>query len=262
MPDTRLPILFDWQPRYSKSTSSLPSETTPQYLPDQAIWGQPKRSRSRQIITVMREYIFNHPLPLPPVNLHPSPSPACPPIPAQRPSDQYQHRSRTAPVLYPPDELFLQMIRRRSASARLEETRIQEEQKCKSELVTRLAIASAVPPMYFDAPPEYTSPKSDVPAARRHSTSRIYRIVALESSPHIIPRGTITKFREDELFLDEHLKLQIDQTIAQYASISVTEPSPLASPDGGSTIISPIYRPYLRREDGTRDESPRLCSRG
>lgn len=262
MSNTRLSIPFDWQPRYSKSTSSLPSETTPQYLSDRSIWGQPKRSRSRQIITVMREYIFNHTLPLPPVNLHPSPSPGCPPIPAQRLSDQYQHKSCTAPVLWPPDELFLQMIRRRSASARLEETRIQEEQKCTSELVTSLAIASAVPPMYFDAPPEYTSPKSDVPAARTHPTSRIHRIVALETSPHIIPRGTITKFREDELFLDERLKLQIDQTIAQYASISVTEPSPLALPDGGSTTISPIYRSYLRREEGTGDESTILNFRG
>ncbi|KAK5089587.1 hypothetical protein LTR70_007224 [Exophiala xenobiotica] len=250
MPNNRLSALFDRKPRQSKSTSNLSSKVTTQYLPDPPVWRQPRRSQSRQTVTVMQDYNLNKPLPPPPAHPPPPPPPSHPLIQAQRPFGQYQHRSSTAPVLYPPDELFLKMIRRRSASARLEETRIQMEQKHDPELAMCLALASAVPPMYFDAPPEYTSPDSDFPAATTAFTSRIPGITPPETSPRVRSRGTITRFREDELFLDERLKLQIDQTMAQYACIRVTEPSPMASPDAASTIVSPmndIDHIYLER---------------
>lgn len=259
MPNNRLSALFDRKPRQSKSTSNLSSEITTQYLPNPPVWGQPRKAQSRQTLTVMQEYNFNKPLPPSPAHPPPPPPPAHPLIQAQRPLGQYQHRSSTAPVLYPPDELFLKMIRRRSASARLEETRIQEEQKHDPELAMSLAIASAVPPMYFDAPPEYTSPGSGFPAARTAFTSRIPRIPPLESSPHVRSRGTITRFKGDELFLDERLRLQIDQTMAQYASIRVTEPSPMASPDAASTIVSPmndIDHIYLERRKQKKKAQP------
>lgn len=231
MPNNRLSVLFDRKSRHSKSTSDLSSEIIPQHHPGQPEWRQSKRSQPRQTPTVMQEHGFNKPLPPPPAHTAGQ---------ARRIVGQHQHRSSTAPVLYPPDELFLKMIRRRSANALLEEMRIQEERKHDPGLAMSLAIASAVPPMYFDPPPGYTSPESDLPLARAAFPLPGPRIIQLEPSHHLQSRGTISRLKEDELFLDDHLKLQIDEAIAQYASIQVTGPTPVTSPREASVMVSPM----------------------
>ena len=244
MPNNRLSVLFDRKPRQSKSTSDLSSEVTHQYQPGGSECRQPNKSQSRHALTVMQEYNFRKPLPPPP----PPPPAARPPVQSRRPIGQHQHRSSTAPVLYPPDELFLKIIRRRSADARLEEMRLDEQQKSDPELAMSLAIASAVPPMYFDAPPAYTSPDSDIRPARASMPPYALWTEQPEPLSRLGPRGTITKFKDDELFLENHLKLQIDETIAQYASIRVTQPSPMVSP------INDIDHMYLERRKQKRRE--------
>lgn len=255
MPNNRLSVLFDRKPRHSKSTSNLPSERIPEYQPAQPEWQQPRRSQSRQTLSVMQEYNFIKPLPPPP------PLPTHTSNQTRRPIGQHQHRSSTTPVLYPPDELFLKMIRRRSASARLEEMRIQQEQKNDPVLARSLAIASAVPPMYLDAPPEYTSPESEFQPHEVNTAPRAPWITQTGPSPrHTGSRGTISKFREDELFLDNDLKLQIDETMAQYMSVSVTQPTPVASPPDMSDIVSPmndIDHIYLERRKQKKREQRR-----
>lgn len=143
------------------------------------------------------------------------------------------HRAGTTPLINPPDELFLSMIRRRSANARLEQycTSTGDESpngSCrKDELPTPVAVAGALPPQYFELPPEYESPQQ---------TQRLW------SPPPIRSTATITKHRSTELFIENDLRLQIDQAIADFGGFNLTEATPVhvSTPESEDYTVSPI----------------------
>lgn len=226
MPNNRLSVFFDRKLRYSKSTSNISQDVTPQPPIEDAQRTKTQRPKSGAGFSVMYEYQFEKPLPpLPPLK---------PATYAARPAHQY--RSSTTPTIHPPDELFLSMIRRRSANARLEDTLIESQTSYThdSQLDQRVALASALPPTYFDLPPEYYSPE------REDSSSAVPR-----HSASIVPMrvSNDTKAKEDQLFL------QINQAITQYSTIQVTEPTPV-SPRDASMLVSPlndIDRVFLKR---------------
>lgn len=231
MPNNRLSVFFDRKPRHSKSTSDLSEAFVPGFEHHEPQWRTPKKRKSKESLTVLQEYNFK-PLPPPPQTV-PQVHPPRPPS---------QHRASTTPLMHPPDELFLRMIRRRSLDARLEELRIEEEQHHRrqlqhhqrhdTELDMRLAFASAIPPIYFDLPPEYASPEkySQPTIPPRHPGRE-------KTKPS--PRAA-SKTRGDRPFLYDPLNVEIDATIAQYTSIRVTEPTPTDSPRESATMVSPI----------------------
>lgn len=217
MPMDRLTVLFDRKPRHSKSTSNLSDVADSQGLavPSQR-W---KRSKSRGRLSIMFEHRVG---PVPPQPKHAPPPP--PTAGAVSPM-----RASTTPTMHPPDELFLRMVRRRSANARLEEQRIQNEldsiEKCSNwpdTIPTPVAVAHALPPQYFELPPEYESPQR------------------MRASPPIQTRATIARLRDSELFLEDPLKAQIDQTIADFRGFRLTEATPLPTPTVDEALVSPI----------------------
>lgn len=228
-------MFLDRRPRYSKSTSNLATDLQQLSTPSGSVHSyatQPKYSRSRETLTVTREYNFSEPLPL-----YPPTKPL-----AQAPRLPSQNRSSTAPIMHPPDELFLKMVRRRSANARLEEMRIEREmaQKNDPELAMSLAIASALPPAYLDRLPTYTSPEEVTKPPFPWGGPAHGKEFRVEPPPVERSQAVITKFKQDELFLDDPLRLEIDETIAQYASFQLTEPTPVVSPQNVSMDISPM----------------------
>lgn len=238
--NNRLSVFFERKPRHSKSTSQLDASFSSSSLVTQQQSHQPRMSRSRDTMTIMHEYNFGRPLP---------------PLPPQssRSSNRSTHavsrphaqtRAGTAPVLHPPDELFLKMIRRRSASAVLQEsTRWPRDDQEDQEVAERLAFASAVPPVYFDQPPEYT-------AYDTHAESRIDTPQRSHTKLAVAPH-TYNRSRHDELFLT------IDETIA---SFKVTQPTPVDSPQPYDHIVSPmndIDQLYLERRRRRKHQNRR-----
>lgn len=229
MPHNRLSVFFDRKPRHSKSTSDLSDHYIPDNVNASTQWKLPKRDKSKERLTVLQEYNFK-PLPALPPAMPSTHSPRAP----------SQHRASTTPLMHPPDELFLRMIRRRSLDARLEEMRIEQTQqqrqqqylqKNEQELDMRLAFASALPPTYFDLPPAYSSPQqlSQPPIPDRHP-GRGRRDTA---------EGQAFRAEQDDFVDDDPLRVEIDETMAQYTSIRVTEPTPTDSPQP-SNLVSPI----------------------
>src|SRR3954447_8208539 len=97
MPNNPFSMFLDRRPRYSKSTSNLATDLQQLSTLSGSVHSyatQPKHSRSRESLTVTREYNFSQPLPL------------CPPTkpPARAPRLSNQSRSSTAPIMHPPDE--------------------------------------------------------------------------------------------------------------------------------------------------------------
>lgn len=267
MPNNRLSVLFDRKPRHSKSTSDLSEAIVPEFDNYQPQWRTPKKRKSKEALTVLQEYNFK-PLPPPPPKTVPKivPKTVAQTVPQkQLPRAPSQQRASTTPLMHPPDELFLRMIRRRSLDARLEELRIEQEQHRRQqqqlsqrhdpELDMRLAFASAIPPIYFDLPPEYASPDNySQPAIPPRHPGREKRNTS--------PRAS-SKARNDELFLHDPLNVEIDATIAQYASISITEPTPTDSPRESATLVSPINdidHMYLERRKQRKTQERKKVS--
>lgn len=227
----RLSLLFDRKPRHSKSISNL-DISTESLLRSSQQTQKPKTYRGRDTLTVMHEYNFGRPLP------------PLPPQPTQSSSRSAkatprisQARAATAPMLHPPDELYLKMIRRRSASAVLEDTQAWlRDDREDQDIASRLAFASALPPIYFDQPPDYTEYTAySVHANPKHDQLQRGRTSGVTQA------GSRSKAVHDELFLT------IDETIA---SFKMTVPTPLASPQRFEHVVSPmndIDRIYLER---------------
>lgn len=249
MHNNRLNVLFDKKPRQSKSTSNLPNLSSDDVGQSTMHWQSRQASRSRDQLCVTREYQFK-PLPLPPTARYSQPrqlSKSLPPAqPAKAAKPVIQVRAITTPFMHPPDELYLKMMRRRSANACLEERRIQHEHRLygEEELMS-VAIASALPPQYFDTPPSYTSPNSDL---------SIQPLSHAHTHPGMKVRGRITVTDQDRPhYRDEDtLGVQIDETIAQYAMLRITQATPTStrSISPMSATISPmndIDQLYLER---------------
>lgn len=100
--------------------------------------------------------------------------------------------------------------------------RIKTQRENDPDMDMRLAFASALPPSYLDFPPEYQSPiKQD----------QGYLPYQRPSTAHPLPHHDLA---------DNYLKLQIDETIAQFSSIKVTGPTPANAPKDLSLIVSPL----------------------
>lgn len=222
MPTNRVCQLFERKLRHTKSASTLLYSNKSQ---SEAVLSQQSRPKSRDSLSVTVEYDFDR------NPRHPTHPPPPPPIART----VNPHRASTTPLIHPPDELFLNMVRRRSANARLEQqiTPVQEEPLDndyyyrKGTLPTPVAIAYSIPPQYFDLPPEYESPQQ---------MQRIW------SPPPIRTRATIVKPRGAELFLDQELHIQIDEVIAEFGGFRLTEATPVHSstPDVEDAPVSPI----------------------
>ncbi|KAJ9659305.1 hypothetical protein H2198_003181 [Neophaeococcomyces mojaviensis] len=237
MPNNRLSVLletFDKKPRHSKSASSLATISVDKSQAPTTQWRKSDHSKSRERLNIMQEYHFK---PLPPAPQKQHEQSRLPPQHRRLPTPVKpvtQLRASTAPTMDPPDELFLKMIRRRSANARLEEQRIQAEKRVYGEEeIMSVAIASALPPHYFDMPPACASPDS-----------LLRPLAHVSTDPPSNSRGTITKFRDEELFshVGDSLNLQIDETIAQYVMLKISEPTPTRtrSISPMSATVSPI----------------------
>lgn len=239
MPTNRICQLFERKLRQTKSTSNIFNITTTQ---GDRPSSQQSRPKSRESLSVSVEYNFNQ-------HGRPStyPSPSAPAVKAVNPN-----RASTTPLIQPPDELFLSMVRRRSANARLERNRIQDEQLTridegygrKNTLPTPVAVAYALPPQYFDLPPAYESPQ--------HIQQRW-------TPPPVRSRATIVKPRGPELFLEDDLHLQIDQAIAEFRGFMVTEATPVqtTTPETNEAPVSPINEIdniYLERRRQRREQ--------
>lgn len=227
MPSNRLSVLFDKKLKHSKSASILTDQysgSSTQYQVQQH-GGLYSKRQSHVPDTIMHEYTFGRTGSQAPPSKTSS-------WPQSRPS---QPRARTTPFIDPPDELFLKTIRRRSAAARLEEMRIEVQQKSDPEMAMRVAFASALPPSYLDSPPEYQSP-----------TTEQQQYLPYRRPDPVAP----LHLRTDASGIDKHLNLQIDETIAQFSSIKVTGPTPIAASQDLSMIVSPlndIDQIYLER---------------
>lgn len=219
MPTNPVCQFFDRTVRHTRSATSLFSSTSQR----SAAWSQESRPKSRESLSVRLEYDFDQ---------RPRPSTYPPPL-LHTTKAVIPHRAGTTPLINPPDELFLSMIRRRSANARLEQRCIPTEYKSstdsyrKAESPTAVAVAGALPPQYFDLPPQYESPQQ---------TQRLW------SPPPIHTRATIVKPRGTELFIEDDLRIQIDQAIADFGGFSLTEATPVhtSTPESDDCIVSPI----------------------
>lgn len=230
MPSNKLSVLFDRRLRPSKSISNLLQVTSTEDGSGPSL----RRTKSKEHLSVLVEYKFEQYSLLPHDTSSPPPLP--PPkddtraatIPAVTMKRSVSPlRAGTTPMIHPPDELFLKLIRRRSANARLEEQRVSNG--CRhiygdNDIETSVAIAYALPPQYFDLPPKYESPQQ------------------MEPIPRLRSRGTITKSKQPELFLDDALSLQIDQVIADFGGYRLTEATPVQSATSSldDVLVSPI----------------------
>lgn len=202
---------------------------------------QESRPKSRESLSVRTEHEFSQ-----------RPRPSTYPLPLL-PTTKIviPHRAGTTPLIHPPDELFLSMIRRRSANAQLEQHCIPNqygspvERYRKGELPTPVAVACALPPQYFDLLPEYESPQQ---------TQQKW------FPPPPRSRSTILTSRGAELFIEDDLRIQIDQTIADFGGFSLTEATPVrtSTPESQDHLVSPINEidtMYLeRRAERKRQE--------
>ena len=142
-------------------------------------------------------------------------------------------RSNTAPVMQPPDELFLTIIRRRSANSRLERIRSQRDDL---ELATSLAIASAIPPDFLEDPPPYYSLQHE-PFPRNPCQQQS------TNTQHIIPRSDPPRrqsaFANNIPSISESLGIEIDEALAQLSRCQSIDRTPVEQVDTLS-IISPL----------------------
>lgn len=156
------------------------------------------------------------------------------------PTHRAANRSNTAPRIHPPDELFLTMIHRRSANARLEEIQNERDFRQKNDpaLARSFAIACAMPPDFLEAPPPYSSLIEE--SSTRQHTSR-----SMSRRPDT---STIRSMQHDELFFPDSLSSEIHNAIAQLAIFEPVRPTP--GEFDTMSIISPlndIDQMYLER---------------
>lgn len=227
MPSNRLSVLFDRTLRPSKSASNILQSTANQ---DGSSSISLRKSNSREHLSVLVEYNFDQTSP-PQRNTSPPTPPSkhntATTMSTAVPRPVSPHRANTTPMMHPPDELFLKVIRRRSANARLEEQQRPKQNRHihrDDEVATSVAIAYALPPQYFDLPPEYESPQRT------------------QQSQRLRTRSTIISLKQPELFLDDPLNMQIDQVIADFGGFRVTEATPVQSSarEYEEPLVSPI----------------------
>lgn len=234
MPSNRLTVLFDRALRPSKSSSNLSQITSTEYSSTST-----SSRKSNEFLSVLVEYKFDQATILQPQRTPPTPEPKNrTPAPASRPTPRTPARpvspmrASTTPMIHPPDELFLRVIRRRSANARLEEQRVSRRyshaHRSDDEMATSVAIAYALPPQYFDLPPDYESPQQSQQT---------------KPFPRIRTNGTIKRQKDSELFLNDSLHSQIDAVIADFGGFRLTEATPIhsaMSPEQEPGLVSPI----------------------
>lgn len=231
----RLSALFyrgDRKPRPSKSVSSLPQlENGWTEVQDKS----KDIARQRGVGSVLSQDVNRLAVGAPGQHRPVVPPPPRPGINSLKNAGPVMRASTVPTVtLHPPDELYLRVLRRRSANAMLEPQRISNEygQTKQDETPISVVIAGALPPDYLESPPSYAYTSAD--------RDSLY-------GPAFKSRGTTIERRTDELFLNP-LKLQIDETIRDYSSIVVTQATPVGSvPSPIASPVNDIDQFYLER---------------